>query len=227
MNKEERLFGSDMTKSVFFLSVTPLRLVARAIDLSSEEIEQLILYPPENRQSGWNMDFPRRTVERSAKSITRGDEDYCTLTLLSNGYMELVVSVAGAFFWPQSEEEIRKTPRFNPYAVCEFPVTFLRLYREIAEKSNLAGPFLVNLAYKDIKGVTLRPGHPRSIGYASPLTEASPFSAVDLILEALEIEKLDEPDKTAYKLISEIYRVFGHRPESIPFYDDETCEFKF
>lgn len=216
-----------MTKPVLFLSAAPQKLVARSIDLNSVEIEQLILYPPDNRQSGWNMDFPRRTIERAANLITRGDQDYGTLTLMSNGYMELVISVAESFFWPQKEEEIRTTPRFNPYAVCEFPVTFLRLYRAIVDKTNLPGPFVVNLAYKSIKGVVLWPGHPNSIAYGSPLTEARPFPTVDLILDPLPIEKTIEPDKVAYQLIAEVYRAFGYKPEAIPFYNDETGEFKF
>lgn len=216
-----------MSKPVLFLSATPQMLIPRSIDLNSAEIERLILHPPNNRQAGWNMDFPRRTIEHGANSIIRGDQDYGALTLMSNGYMELVISAVAAFCWPQEEEEIRKCPRFNPYAVCEFPVTFLRLYRTIVDKTNLPGPFVFNLAYKNIKGIVLWPGHPMSIAYGSPMTEARPFPSNELILEGFPIEKTFEPDKIAYQVIAEVYRAFGYKSETVPFYDDANEEFTF
>lgn len=209
------------------MSATPKKLVPRSVDTSSAEIEQLLLYPPNNRQSGWNMDFPRRTFERTGYSVTRGDQDYGTLTLMSSGYMELVISVATSFFWPQDVEEIAKNPRFNPYAVCEFPVTFLRLFRLLTDTAGLNGPFVVNLAYKNIKGTTLWPGHPMSIAYGSPLFKTRLFPSDELILDPLELDQNFMPDTVAYRLISEIYGAFGYKPECIPFYNDETSEFTF
>lgn len=216
-----------MPKPILFLSATPRKLVPRSVDINSAEIEQLLLHPPNNRQSGWNMDFPRRTIERTGNSVTRGDEDYGTLTVMSSGYMELVVSVAKSFFWPQEDDEIAKTPRFNPYAVCEFPVTFLRLFRLLADTTGLTSPFVVNLAYKGIKGVTLWPGHPMSIAYGSPMTQTRSFPSDELILDSLVLDQDFIADTVAYKLLLEIYGAFGYKAECIPFYNDETGEFTF
>ncbi len=216
-----------MIEPVLFLSAAPKKLIPRSIDLSAKEVEQLILHPPDNRRSGWNMDFPRPTIQRGANSLTRGDRDLGALTLLSSGYMELVVAGASPFCWPQEEEEIKKAPRLSPYAVCEFPVTFLRLYRLIVDRAKLSAPFIVTMAYKSIKGVALWPGHPSSIAYGSPFLKFATFFSDDLILDPLSAEQSFVPDKIALQLLSEVYRAFGYGQESIPFYNEHSGQFSF
>ncbi|MDQ5937400.1 MAG: hypothetical protein QG574_4759 [Cyanobacteriota bacterium erpe_2018_sw_21hr_WHONDRS-SW48-000092_B_bin.40] len=216
-----------MVKPVLFLSASPMKLTPRSVDLNSEEIQDLLLNPPNNRISGWNMNFPRRTMHATPNAITRGDEDYGTLTLMSNGYMELVIAVAESFFWPLDEEEYKKSPRFSPYAVCEFPVTFLRLYRLIVDLASLTGPFVVNLAYKNVEGTMLWAGHPNSIAYGSPFTKSVQISSNDVVLDPIKVPQSFEPDKVAHTLLADVYRVFGHKPECIPFYNDKTGIFVF
>lgn len=214
-------------KSYFFMSVTPMDLDARAVNLSDKSFKELLAYPPKCRSSGWNMDFPTRSVKLKSGKLIRGDRQTSAVVLWTNGHLEFSTLVDMSYCWPQSEEEFNQKPVLNPYAVCEFPTTFLYLYKAICELAELSGKFLVSLHYRNVGGFTLYPDSPLSHFYQFPSDQVSPFDGKNIFVPNLTVNDTNKPDSIAYKLLKEVYSNFGLSEEDIPFFDETAEKFSF
>ena len=147
------------------------------------------------------------------------------LKLFDNGHMEFWTPLDEGFCWRQSDEEFKKRPRLYPYAVIEYPVTFLRLYQSIIKKLNISKEFEIIIYYNNLKGYALLPFAPGIIGFESPIN-INVYEKKDFTFKT-DIPNNFLPDIEAYNLIKRFYKSFNLGPETIPFYNDQEEKFEF
>jgi len=214
------------TKSYFWISATPENPRQNLIKINSNDIRDIIQNPPGSRNGGWNMATYPDHIENFPEGIYIGDKKFRFLELLNNGYIEFWAPIDSTFCWKQSPEEFRIRPRLYPYAVVEYPTSFLRLLRALIDKSGIDENFIVSLQYSNIKGHTMLPYAPGIVGFELP-TNVQVFDKKHIKITK-NIPNDFNPDKTAYEeLIKPIYSYFGLNENTIPFYkaDQEKIEF--
>lgn len=219
-------FRDEIGGNPFFrIAVTPANPKSSLIAPSSSAIRKLIEAPPGSRPNGWNMDLRPAQVELFGAGIRRGIKNFGYLELLKNGHMEFWSPLDKHFCWKQSEEERSKRPTLYSYPVVEYPVTFLRVYKELVNQVPIENDLLINLCYVNVKGYNLRPYAPGSVGFAFNKT-TSAYDELHIILPEKRVERKFDPDKTAYCLIEQVFNSFGLEAKVIPFFTEEGL-FKF
>jgi hypothetical protein len=211
----------------FYLSATPEPLNRRAVDVDQDEIRMLFRQTPDSRPTGWIVTSRFADIERFADGIRyRGHTlETGVLELLTNGHLSYGCVLREPFYWKQPPEEAARRPRLWPFAVIEYPVSFLKLFRAIADLSRLEQPFHIRLAFYNIRGHLLPPGPPTDFGFIRG-HEAVPYPHENLILPPLSVARV-VPDALAYALLRDVYAAFGYGPDSIPFWDGENQRFAF
>lgn len=214
------------TQSYFLISATPENPRQNLIEINSQDIRDIIQNPPGSRNGGWNMTTYPDYIERFPEGIYIGDKKFRYIELLSNGYIEFLTPIDINFCWKQSPEEFRLRPRLYPYAVVEYPTSFLRLLSALIDKNNLDQKFIINIQYRNIKGCTMLPYAPGIIGFELP-TNVKVFEGQHIDIKRT-IPFDFKPDSTAYEeLIKPIYSYFGLHENTIPFYNNEQKKFDF
>ena len=219
----DRMIAEIDGKPYLWIAVTPVLLNRDSLDVDSTEIRGLITTPPGSRRGGWNMEFTVG-INNIPDGIERGPEDYEYLLLYKNAHMEFRTPLNEHFCWRQKPEEFSERPELYPYPVVEYPVTFLRLYQAVLQSSRIQGEFIVNLRYINLKRYRLRPYGPKQKGYMFA-DEVNPFPYEHLLLPPLKIDHSFNPDKTAYKLLEQVYSAFGLSAKTIPFWTEDYFNF--
>ncbi|RLC63885.1 MAG: hypothetical protein DRI01_04390 [Chloroflexi bacterium] len=212
-------------KPFFRIAGTPAIPKSDLIDPTSSAIRTLIEAPPGSRPHGWSMNLSPALVELFGAGIRRGIKNYAYLELFKNGHMEFWKPLDEHFCWRQSEEEMNKRPTLYLYPVVEYPVTFLRVYRELVNQMPMESDLLINLCYVNVKGYNLLPYAPGSVGFAFNET-TRPYDELHIILPEKRVEREFDPDKTAYELTEQVFNSFGLEGKVIPFFTEEGL-FKF
>jgi hypothetical protein len=199
-----RFRGEVGSKPFFRIAVTPVNLKSNIIESSSSAIRKLIETAPGSRPSGWNMNLSPAQVELFGGGIRRDIKNFRYLELLKNGHMEFWSPLDKHFCWRQSEEEMSKRPTLYPYSVVEYPVTFLRVYRELVNQVPMENDLLINLCYVNVKGYNLLPYAPGSYGFHFNETSRV-YDEPHIILPEKHVEREFDPDKIAYGLIEQVF----------------------
>lgn len=219
---------SDVHQPWMFLAAVPVETRPNGINSNAEPVRSLLASPPETRRYGWTMDKISSAIRPVDNGVKRGNDDTGELTLLNNGFMQFSISLdAGKFYWNQEQEEIEKSPRLSPYAMTEYPVSFMKLFFELVSLSTVAGPFLAIQAYKNLNGHTLPPGGPSSLGYLCFVDETPPSEKTFIKSSNVEFRIDEKPDQVAYDIVKQIYAAFEYEEEAIPFFDDANQKFVF
>lgn len=212
----------------FYLGVGPRHAEANQINLSDEKTKKFLWsQSTEDRYKGWNMSIvPRVSLGSNNAKLIMGERDTAVLSMLGNGHMSFETPLNRSFCWGQSEPEFEKRPRFSPYAVVEFPVSFLRMYKRVIDEFGISdSEWCLTICYRKPEGYYLAPGHPLNAFF--DVGNAITYDK-DENLIVTEIEKGEfVPDEFAYKLLSKVFEKFGFPETSIPFYDDENSTFIF
>jgi hypothetical protein len=211
----------------FYISITPTVTQRNLIDVDAEQIVNILNNPPGQRDAGWNMDFFVSNVQRYAEGLYRGDPKERILKLLQNGHMEFYCLLDTLFCWGQSQEEFEKHPRLNPYPVVEFVCSFLRLYRNIVDILELSNSYIIKMHYTNLKGYTLLPYQPESLGYLRRMSSPHPFNENHLIIPDDIVKNNFDPDRVTYELLKYVYGAYSYKPDMIPFYNLQTETFSF
>jgi hypothetical protein len=211
----------------FYLSATPEALDRRAVEVERDEVRELFRQAPDSRLTGWVVTNRYADIERFGEGIRyrRATLEIGVLELLTNGHMTYGCALGESFYWRQSAEEIARQPRLWPYAVIEYPLSFLKLFRAVADLSALREPFHIRLEYHSIRGHILPPGAPTQFGFIRG-HEAVPYPHQHLVLFVTVGDRFD-PERITYDLVQEIYATFGYGSEAIPFWDREHGRFDF
>lgn len=213
----ERFEGQVGNSPYLWLSATAVAPRRHLIALDQPEVAAVLSEPPGSRPNGWNMaglDYRRR---RSMNGVELGAKEHAYLKVYENGHMEFWRTIGELFCRGQSVEERRIRPRLYPYAVVEYPVSFLRLASAVLSTAGYSGEVLIQLQYRNIGGYILRPGSPEEIGFESPLVPSTPFAEPYLLIGPMRIPGNRAPDEVGFDLLKFVYRAFGVEVDGIPF----------
>jgi hypothetical protein len=119
-----------------------------------------------------------------------------------------------------------------PYAVLEYPVSVLRLYRAIQNELGAAPSCAIGFSMFGLRDWRLRPFSPKSPGYRREhpgFQHQPPFPDRDLSITDLVAQRDDlsaPDDRVALRLVQRIYHGFGYEPRAIPAeFDPKTMLF--
>lgn len=210
----------------FRISILPINAKRDLIDVDTPEVTNLIKDPPNQRESGWNMDGSYAETERFSEGLFRKGILNDTLILKQNGFMEFFKKIDSTFCWNQTEDEFKKRPRLYPYPVIEYPLSFMKLYKLLISRFNKETSFIVTMGYFNIKGYVLYPGHPNSIEFNVPRNYISPYQKENLTVPLLVIDNNFSPDEVTLSLVKFVYNTFGYTDDRIPFYDKQRKQFQ-
>jgi hypothetical protein len=205
------------------LSVLPQRVDHRELDTYNEKVKETVREPPGMRYGGWTIyGMDARVTPEGLDAGGQGEEQ--RLVVLRNGYIEFSYPARSEFFqWKQSEAEARDHPYLYPFAMCELPVSFVRLTKALYEASSLSLSVSFELELANIRGFRLFPGLPgrRAWRVAGMVGSAKPYAGERALADAKVQAFPADPDPIAYELITQIYQQFGRKAEDVPLFDSE------
>ena len=220
LNEIDELFSAHFSdKRYFRLTITPINLKNNLIDPSNKEFMEMLANPPNQRYSGWNI-IPDSQIRVDSLGLRTVNFDYHHLRLTKSGHLEFWTQIDEEFCAEQREEDFQKHPKFYPYAVTEYPVSFLRFARCLYDKIGLKCFFKWRLQYWNIKECILLPYHPEAKDYLAPRQPLESYPYDNFKKEAQLLNNF-EPDKSAFVLIKELYQAFGYTARQIPFFDED------
>jgi len=223
-------FRSKVGKTPYMrIAATPAHSTRNLVNVDSPPIRAVLTTPPACRLYGWNLgsgDIRHYEVKVFEEGVYRGELSSECLELLRNGHMEFSVLIDEQYCWRQTNEEFNKNPTLYPYAVVEYPVSFLKLYRSITEIAAINDEFIVTLQYVNIRGFRLPAYSPNSRGFLIRSLETSPF-AKNGYDYSIKVSHQFDPDRTAFELLRNFYASFGHEAYKIPFFNEESSKFEF
>ena len=139
---------------------------------------------------------------------------------IKNGHLEFWTAIDESFCWQQDPLEMTKHPRFYPYAVVEYPLSFVRQYRAIADLLKIDCDIIFQMQYLNVQGAILLPYQPESIGFMIPMHPVKPLSRNRLLFPPKRFPKAFDPDPAALEIVKDLYHEFGYTREHIPFFDE-------
>lgn len=146
--------------------------------------------------------------------------DFHHLKFIKNGHLEFWTAVDEHYSWRQKAAEQKIHPILYPYAVVEYPVSFLRLYRLVVDLVGIKSDCTFQMEYLNVQGAILRPYQPESIGYDHSVDAITPLRRSRLLFQKKRFPNTFDPDPTALELIKDLYFEFGYERSHIPFFDD-------
>jgi len=135
------------------------------------------------------------------------------MVILSSGQL-LTVTSAG-----KDERSFQEHPRLYPYPVVEYPVSFCRIYKRLANLLGIKSEVIFQMQYVGVKGVLLLPYRPESIGFNHLMEPVKPLDKQRIVFEKIRVPNDFDPDPTALRMIQDLYFEFGYERRHIPFFD--------
>jgi hypothetical protein len=210
----ENQIGSQPT---FRVTATPSDLGQVDADLDDPRLLDLLESPP-GREGGWNV-RPLLPLRRNALGFETDRPDFHHLKFIRNGHLEFWTAIDEHFSWRQKPSEHKVNPLLYPYAVVEYPVSFLRLYRRLADLLEVRSDCVFQMEYLNVQGAILRPYQPESIGYDHSVEGIRPLERSRLVFQKKQFPSTFDPDPAALDLIKDLYHEFGYNRSHIPFFD--------
>jgi hypothetical protein len=204
------------TQRTFRITGTPVDLGEVSADLDDRRLKDLLEEPP-GRQGGWNAK-PLLPLRTNSLGFENDRTDFHHLKFVRNGHLEFWTAIDEHFSWRQKSGQ-KTNPILYPYAVVEYPVSFLRLYAQVAEILSIKSGCVFQMEYLNVQGAVLRPYQPESIGYDHSIEAIRPSEKQRLIFPKKKVSIPFEPDPVAFDLIKELYYAFGYQRQHIPFFD--------
>lgn len=199
----------------------PERLDSEAVSTRDNHIRTLLYNPPDRRYGNFGL-AGFQEISFTAEGISAPDTSRGGMTLLGNGFIEVRCPLSGSsqFQWRRNEFEISTTWWLYPHVVCEFPVTFLRLVKEIYAYSGINSSLLIQQEYYNLKGFTLIGGHPASTLFGLLPIGQGVYGQPQPIISKRTVNPDFVPDHVAYDLVKEVYAYFGLNYGDIPDFDE-------
>ena len=199
----------------------PTTLDPQAISTQEPEIHAILQNPPNVRRTGFGFIGVER-IEYSPEGIKGIDVWGYELTILRNGFIELRLPLSSDHFQWFKEERGFSTDLnwLYPYAVCEYPVTFMRLVQAIYSISDMTSSILVQQEYHNLNGFLLVGRHPSNPLFGRIEEHQQIYRQSDAIGQKWTIDPGFAPDHVAYDLVKEIYTHFGLSENLIPLFDE-------
>ena len=207
-------------KKYFAITATPIPLKEEILDIEEDKIKNLMLHPAYTRYAGWNMGFASNTADLLPTfNGIKKESGTWSLQLFRNAHIEFCAEVDYSFSWNQPEEEFREKPRFNPYAITEFPVSFIRFLKELAKLKNITNGYRIIMAFLNCGTYRLRPYAPLNIGYSIGQDNMADLNSWIYKKEFKELNS--ENDEEAFIFIERLYSTFNLSRDKIPFFSEK------
>ena len=116
------------------------------------------------------------------------------MKFIKNGHLEFWTAIDQYSCWQQDPVEMKIHPRLYPYPAVEHPLSFLRLYRALADLLRIHGDILFQMQYLNIKGAILLPYISLKVSASSiPSSLSGPLRATGWYLNGGGLRKASIP----------------------------------
>jgi hypothetical protein len=170
-----------------------------------------------NRSIGWNFVDPYQRLEREGNGIRFGLET--CVRVFSDGAIDFTMPIIN-LYWKSVDGVSRAAAKeIWPYCLLEYPASIFRLASTIYKDHHFdSDTFLADLVLFGLRDWTLRPHSPVSFGYK--LANPKPFEFDEIVLDEptnfTSKQIRDEPDRCAFRLVTQVYWSFGLWEEDMP-----------
>ena len=183
-------------------------------------IHKILLKPGNVRRTGFGFIGVKR-IEPSPEGITGTDVWGYEVELSHNGFLGTRRPLSTTQFqWYKQESNIPSHLNWlYPYGVCEYPVTFMRLVKEIYEAAGINSQIHVQQEYHNLSGFLLMGRHPLNPLFGLLEHERKIYASLDPIVSKQTVDPDFVPDMVAYNLVRHVYASFGLGEDLIPLFD--------
>ncbi len=187
-------------------------------------IRNILYNPPNKRWAGFGVTgLLKREVSQLKEGISGHNITGGQITLLNNGYFEVICPINIQFQrgWGSPQFAIPNSVKWlYPYVVIEFPVSFMRLVKDIYDKSDIDSGVTIEQYYHNIIGYALPEGPPTYPTFGAFLDERGVYEGASLIHSVQQVPNDFIPDHVAYDLVADVYAKFGLVAKAIPAFDE-------
>lgn len=199
----------------------PTTLNPDTVSTQEQDIRAILRNPPTVRYSGFGVRGVTDILpspEGIYSTNTWSDQE---LILLRNGFLELRSPLSSAHFqWFRIERGFSDYLGWlYPYAVCEYPVTFVMLVKAIYSAAGIDSSIFVQQEYHNLSGFLLVEGHPANALFGQFEHHRHVYERTDPIVSKQTVSSDLVPDQVAYNLAKEVYTYF--QIGSVPLFDAE------
>ena len=199
----------------------PTTLNPDAVSTQDQAIHAILRNPPNVRRTGFGF-IGVKKIEYSPEGIKGIDVWGYEVVILRNGFIELRRPLSSTHFQHFKIESgfSASSKWLQPYAVCELPVTFMKLVKAIYSAVGIDSKIIVQQEYCNLNGFLLVGGHPSNPLFGRIEEHQQMYTQSDAIGQKWTIEPEFVPDQAAYDLVKEIYASFGLSEDLIPLFDE-------
>ncbi len=191
-----------------------------AVHTDDQGIRDILRNPPNVRRTGFGFIGVTR-IEPSLQGIKGIDAWGYEVVLSRNGLLELQSPLSRIQFqWYKAESGIPSHLNWlYPYGVCEYPVTFMRLVKEIYQTAGINTLVHVQQEYHNLSGFLLVGRHPLNPLFGTVKHERNVYTSTAPIVSKQTVNPDFIPDQVAYSLVEGVYAAFGLDKDLIPLFD--------
>lgn len=198
------------------LGALPLNIDSEFIDIKDQQLRELLRRSPNGRYGGAKFDFglnvyPGPTINGLKISI----EDYMTLEIYRNGYLEGEVNINN-FLEEGKEKEVKNKVIFS-WALVEYIYSFLSQLKQLGDYFGYNGQYLVFVKLFGIQGFGLKPYKHKSF-----MNSVSIWNEFSLEINSIVINEVN-PEEITKQLSDRLWQAFGFENE--PYYKDGKFNF--
>ena len=185
-------------------------------------IRNILQNPGKVRSTGFGFIGVKR-VQSSPDGITGTDAWGYEVELWRNGSLGLTTPLSNTQFqWYKAESGIPSHSNWlYPYGVCEYPVTFMRLVKEIYRTAGVDSQIHIRQEYHNLNGFLLVGRHPLNPLFGKLEHERRVYDSFDPIVSQLTVNPCFDADRVAYDLVKQVYASFGLDEDLIPLFDEK------
>ncbi|MDE0637684.1 MAG: ATP-binding protein [Candidatus Poribacteria bacterium] len=197
-----------------------------AVSTEDQHIREILYDPPNRRRPAgfgvtglYDQEVSQTREGINGRNLTGGE-----IILLKNGYFEVRCPIYNQFQrgWGSPQFAIPNSIKWlYPYVVIEFPVSFLRLVKDIYNESGIKSDIFIQQDYHNIIRYALPKGAPTHPTFGVFLHEESVYEKSDPIHFEKWVSNDFIPDHEAYGLVKHVYADFGISDiRAIPAFDE-------
>ena len=213
-------FESAVSDDPYYrILAVPTTINHNAVPTQEKEIQAILRNPPNVRRTGFGFTGVAQ-VESSREGITGIDIDY-DVSVLKNGFLELKLPLLHRHFaWRKTELGIpADTNWLYPYAVCEYPVTFMKLVKALYSTARIDSKIFVQQEYRNVSRFLLVEGNPGNPLFGAFQPWRHEYNRLEPIVSQQTVNPDFVPDRVAYNLVKGVYEAFGLGKDLIPLFD--------
>ena len=218
-------FKQSIKKAPYYrIYAIPATLNPDAISFQNEKIQEILFNTPHKRPCSYGVSgFLKSKTLPDAEGLKGSNIVHGEIILLKNGYYEYRCPILNSYLLGkkfQQDAFFNSKNWLYPLAVCEQPVSFLRLVRELYDGAGITYPVTVVQEYHNILGLTLPAGSPDPLSLVHCSDGANQYGSQIPIVSEANVYPNFHTDQIAYSLLKNVYEGFGLGEGDIPFFDE-------